>query len=126
MEQISLFCMEWITLFFSSVMTCFPFYVVGAVIVGVVWIFTRRLHLFPKILIRSFFLALLLAPGVVIGHGFAAVPAALAVIANRGDEYRRDTSLESAVPIFVVWIASAVILVVISHFTRKKTDDKAP
>jgi hypothetical protein len=116
--------MEWITLFFWSVMMCFPFYIIGTVVVGVVWYFTRRRHIFPKILIRSFSLALLLAPGVAIGHGIAAIPAVVAVIADLVD-HRPDLELQGFSPILFVWVVSAVILSAIAHFSSKKQDDTA-
>lgn len=116
--------MEWIALFFWSVMMCFPFYIVGAIVVGVVWYFTRRWHIFPKILVRSLFLALLLAPGVAVGHGVAAIPAVLAVISNLAS-HRTDMEFRGFIPILVVWVVSAVILLAVTHFTNKKKEDTA-
>jgi hypothetical protein len=115
--------MEWIQLFFVSVLVCFPFYIIGALVCGVAWYFTRRWHVFLKVITRSFLLALLLAPGAIVGHGFAPVPAALAVLSNLIDG-RTDTAFRSSVPIFVVWLVSACILFAIAHFT-KKTDETA-
>lgn len=117
--------MEWIQFYFESVELYFPFYIIGSVICGIVWFFTRRLRVFPKVVTRSLLLALLLAPGALVGHGAQPAPAILAVRFYLIHDHSIDASFQSTVPIFVVWLVSVGILFVIAHFARKKPDEKS-
>ena len=115
-----------ILLFISSVALCFPYYIIGAGVCWFVWIVTKRWHIAPQVLFRSLFLSLLLAPGVVIGHGFVAVPAVLAVAYKMANRDRTDVGASGVLPIVVTWVGCAVVLSIIACFKRKKEGGPAP
>jgi len=117
--------MEWVQFYFEGVQGYFSFYIIGAVICGVVWFFTRRWHMFSKVVTRSFLLALWLAPGALVGHGAEPAPAVLAMRFYLVHDHRIDSTFQSSIPIFVVWLVSAGILFVIVYFARKKPDEKS-
>jgi hypothetical protein len=117
--------MDWVVIFLGAVVACPQFYVVGVIVFGSAWYFTRCLHLFPRILLRSLLLALLLAPGAVVGDGVALVPAIVAVVSDLFTRHRPDMAYHSAIPIFAVWSASAILFLVVALLCRLKAERRA-
>jgi hypothetical protein len=108
-------------LIFYSLVTSYPaFYFFGALICGGAWFVSRRWHVIFRSLIRSVFLALLLAPGVGIGHGFAFMPAAYAVYGSIVMRDRHDVGFEGLGVLIGMWLIILLALFSCSMVWERK------
>ena len=102
-----------------------PVYLVGTLICIGVWVWTRRWAAGRALLLRSIAMSLTFAPGIVVGHGAAVVPAVYVLYFYICDWPDKDWALAlvfGLVPLIVAWVVLASVLSLIQSTKAKKSN----
>lgn len=94
---------------------------VGGLLCVAVWRFTAALRKLPRFAIRSLALAVVLSPGILVGHGIGVVPLVLLPMYHRELSYLATFGL---LPLLAVWLLAFVVMVCVSFLSSRLRRDK--